>query len=337
MNGNKAFRKADFHFPGVMAGWPSSRDLAVKSEVKLWNAHTAHTMPRTAPKKAVVGGLLVLVDGVHKLLDQRHLILFFTCHKPHHTEFFSCVNPNLNIAFLCEICMINKAKIEQTLRNWAPIRGRITINDLGQVSVSGRVMAYPKPTPGGKIPVEFLYVAHTFHASSNNLTSLENCPQTVGKDFIVAYNQLTSLEGMPQDIRGNVDIGRNQISSLMECPPKIKGYFICRNNLLENFVGGPVEVLGEMDATENPLKSLEGFPTKLQKVYLTYSPSLPLLRTLVCKKVILVPTSGGWKDQNPLLMKVEKILNKYAGQGKRVMFDCQKELEDAGFEENARW
>jgi hypothetical protein len=30
-------------------------------------------------------------------------------------------------------------------------------------------------------------------------------------------------------------------------------------------------------------------------------------------------------------------LNKYAGQGKRAMFDAQKELEDAGFEKNARW
>ena len=233
--------------------------------------------------------------------------------------------------------MIDKAKIEQALRNWAPVRGRVTINDLGQVSVSGNVLSDRSPTPGRKIPVEFLYVAHTFHASSNNLTSLENCPQTVGKDFIVAYNQLTSLEGMPQDIRGNVDIGRNQISSLMGCPPKIKGYFTCRNNLLENFVGGPVEVLGEMDATENPLKSLEGFPTKLEKVYLTYSPSLPLLRTLVCKRVILVSPSGTLKKYNTLHLKVEKILNKYAGKGRREMFWCQKELEDAGFEGNARW
>ena len=233
--------------------------------------------------------------------------------------------------------MIDKAKIERALRNWAPVRGRVTINDLGQVSVSGRVKAYPKPTPGGKIPVEFSYVAHTFHASSNNLTSLENCPQTVGKDFIVAYNQLTSLDGMPQDIRSNVDIARNQISSLVGCPQKIKGHFTCRNNLLENFVGGPVEVLGEIDATENPLKSLEGFPTKLEKVYLTYSPSLPLLRTLVCKRVILASPSDTWKEHNTLLIEVEKILNKYAGQGKRVMFDCQKELEDARFTENARW
>jgi hypothetical protein len=35
--------------------------------------------------------------------------------------------------------------------------------------------------------------------------------------------------------------------------------------------------------------------------------------------------------------QLHKILNSYAGKGKRALFDCQKELEDAGFEENARW
>jgi hypothetical protein len=30
-------------------------------------------------------------------------------------------------------------------------------------------------------------------------------------------------------------------------------------------------------------------------------------------------------------------MNKYAGQGKAAMFDCQKDLEDSGFEGNARW
>jgi hypothetical protein len=36
-------------------------------------------------------------------------------------------------------------------------------------------------------------------------------------------------------------------------------------------------------------------------------------------------------------LTIEGIFYKYAGQGKRALFDCQKELEDAGFEGNARW
>jgi hypothetical protein len=35
--------------------------------------------------------------------------------------------------------------------------------------------------------------------------------------------------------------------------------------------------------------------------------------------------------------QVAKILNKYAGNGIRYLFDCQKDLEDEGFEGNARW
>jgi hypothetical protein len=30
-------------------------------------------------------------------------------------------------------------------------------------------------------------------------------------------------------------------------------------------------------------------------------------------------------------------MKKYEGQGKKALFDCQKELEDAGYEGNARW
>jgi hypothetical protein len=52
------------------------------------------------------------------------------------------------------------------------------------------------------------------------------------------------------------------------------------------------------------------------------------LRCLNAKKL----WSGmGWPHE------VRAILQKYMGQGKRAMFDCQKELEDAGFEGNARW
>ena len=43
------------------------------------------------------------------------------------------------------------------------------------------------------------------------------------------------------------------------------------------------------------------------------------------------------KHSHDLLARVEDIIGQYAGQGRRAMFDCQKALEDAGFEGNARW
>jgi hypothetical protein len=51
---------------------------------------------------------------------------------------------------------------------------------------------------------------------------------------------------------------------------------------------------------------------------------------LLAKEIQLYPKDGKHKT-------AEEILNRYAGQGKRALFDCQKDLEDAGFEGNAKW
>jgi hypothetical protein len=51
---------------------------------------------------------------------------------------------------------------------------------------------------------------------------------------------------------------------------------------------------------------------------------------LLAKEIQLYPENGKHKT-------AEKILNRYAGNGIRYLFECQKDLEDAGFEGNARW
>jgi hypothetical protein len=83
---------------------------------------------------------------------------------------------------------------------------------------------------------------------------------------------------------------------------------------------------------DKPLESLDGFPAQVDEfARLDYSRNLPLLRTLNCREgVILLPVSD---DTN----KVMEIMEPYKGQGKMAIFDCQKDLEDSGFEENARW
>ena len=68
---------------------------------------------------------------------------------------------------------------------------------------------------------------------------------------------------------------------------------------------------------------------------LNYEPDLPLLKTLVANRVEF--TTGKTRVSWDRIMQCQDILNKYAGKGKRVIFDAQKDLEDAGFEENARW
>jgi hypothetical protein len=88
----------------------------------------------------------------------------------------------------------------------------------------------------------------------------------------------------------------------------------------------------------NPLKSLEGFPTKIgNATWITYSEKLPLLRTLAATFVFLELGDSQDPEYGNKLNQVQKILAQYQGKGKRAMFDCQKALEDAGFEENARW
>jgi hypothetical protein len=54
------------------------------------------------------------------------------------------------------------------------------------------------------------------------------------------------------------------------------------------------------------------------------------LRALVAPEIV-------FQNFDPATPPPYHIIKKYAGKGKRAMFDCQKELEDAGFEGNARW
>ena len=121
-------------------------------------------------------------------------------------------------------------------------------------------------------------------------------------------NQLTTLEGAPQSVGGSFSCSGNQLTSLEHAPKIVGRDFWCNNNRL---------------------KSLEGLPAIPGTLFLSYRRKLPLLRCLLAQKVEFVPRQRNKKVQN--------ILNKYAKQGRREMFWCQKELEDAGFPENARW
>ena len=110
----------------------------------------------------------------------------------------------------------------------------------------------------------------------------------------------------------------------------VDGDFWCHNNQLTTLEGAPTSVGGDFRCYHNQLTSLEGMPAVEGTLWLSYSPTLPLLRCLLAKEIQLYPKDRKHKT-------AEKILNRYAGQGKRALFDCQKDLEDAGFEGNAKW
>ena len=96
-----------------------------------------------------------------------------------------------------------------------------------------------------------------FNVAGNSLTSLENGPLVVTKQYSANDNNLTSLEGAPiradrLSIDNNPDLG-----SLSGIADKAYGSFSCANCGLTDLTGLP-KVTKFLDASNNPLKSLDG-------------------------------------------------------------------------------
>jgi len=129
-------------------------------------------------------------------------------------------------------------------------------------------------------------------------------------------------------VTGSFIAGGLALGKLEGAPYWVGIDFSVQNNRLTSTFGGPEHVGRHYKLLGNNLQNLDGLATHIgDSVSFDYHKNLPLLRTLVAKRIWPHP------DQPAL----EKILVKYAGQGKRAMFDCQKELEDAGFDGNAKW
>jgi hypothetical protein len=244
--------------------------------------------------------------------------------------------------------MVDKDAIMALLEKYFKTTGSITIDDKGLVSCTGMVTPKKKLK---RLPVAFDKVGGSFEChdnqlttleggptsvgrhydcSNNQLTTLEGAPTSVGGSFLCSLNQLTTLEGAPTSVGGDFRCRNQQLTTLEGAPTSVGGSFWCDNNQLTTLEGAPTSVGGSFSCRNQQLTTLEGMPTIPGILYLSYSSTLPLLRCLLAKEIQLYPKDGKHKT-------AEKILNRYAGQGKRDLFDCQKDLEDAGFAENARW
>jgi len=215
-----------------------------------------------------------------------------------------------------EITSVDKANIKLLLKRHFYIYGRITIDENGLVSCTGKVYLN-NAIKVNKLPVKFLKVGGFFNCGGNELTSLEGGPQSVGDYFSCSSNELTSLKG---------------------CPHLVRGSFYCDDNQLTSLEGGPQTVGNGFDCNNNPLITLKGLPTRItQDLYLTYSSDLPLMRALVAKQIIF------WDNKDQRVKQIQEVLNKYAGQGKAGMMKCSSELLTLGKElgvdlrQNARW
>jgi len=225
----------------------------------------------------------------------------------------------------------------------------VTIDDEGLVSCTGQVVL-KQVHQHTTLPVAFGSVGGDFYCGFNQLKTLEGAPQTVGGGFYCFTNQLKTLEGAPQTVGGSFSCSSNQLITLEGAPQTVGGSFNCYNNKLTTLEGAPQTVGGGFycfrnqlttlagapqtvgdvfNCSDTPLATLEGIPIKLKLLQLSYSPNLPLLRTLYAQEVEFLP-----KLRDPAVLE---ILNRYAGEGKRGVIRCQKELIAAGFEGNARW
>ncbi len=69
-----------------------------------------------------------------------------------------------------------------------------------------------------------------FFCGTNNLTSLKNCPKTVGGSFYCGHNKLTSLDGAPEYVGGSFYCSFNNLKSLTGAPKFVGGVFSCGFN-----------------------------------------------------------------------------------------------------------
>ena len=212
--------------------------------------------------------------------------------------------------------MVNKREIWQSLKDHFDFdwdSAKVSLD--GKVSIQGDIQLLNLHyTRFEKLPVAFKAVTENLTLDENALVTLEGCPNEVGMSFDCSRNRLKSLRGAPEIVGWN---------------------YYCDHNQLVDLKGAPVYIRNNFNCIGNPLKSLDGFPLKVENAaWVPYLPQLPLLRTLAATFIFLEPADDTHTVEQG---KVQTILNKYAGQGKRAMFDCQKDLEDAGFEDHARW
>ena len=92
------------------------------------------------------------------------------------------------------------------------------IHEDGSVDVNGNIKIHEDDLVNGKLPIKFGYVSGNFYCSYRKLTSLEGCPQDVGRHFNCCWNQLTSLEGCPKGVGGDFYCNNNRLASLEGCP-----------------------------------------------------------------------------------------------------------------------
>jgi hypothetical protein len=136
-------------------------------------------------------------------------------------------------------------------------------------------------------------------------------------------------------VSGNFDCHNNQLSSLEGAPQSVGGAFYCNYNQLTSLVGAPQSVGGDFYCYDNQLTSLVGAPQSVGGIfYCNWAPTLPLLRTVVAKEVVIYKGNNQFKEIMDIL---NSSIKNNPGSYRKAAIDARRKLIDAGFEGNAKW
>jgi len=157
-----------------------------------------------------------------------------------------------------------------------------TINPDDTVDVGGDVMLWNNLGSMKELPIKFGKVSGSFDCGSNNLTTLEGCPNYVGIHFYCGKNKLTTLEGCPKYIGSNFYCYSNNLTTLRGIEKsEIIGDFYCRNNpnippenykyILTTKIGGKIYTGNDdidkiLNTYKNEVKYLHKALSELKKV-----------------------------------------------------------------------
>jgi hypothetical protein len=207
----------------------------------------------------------------------------------------------------------DQTEIEELLKEYFDITGAPTINPDGTVDIEGTCFLKQNKKVN-QLPVKFGKVSGGFYCSDNQLTSLVGAPQSVGGSFNCINNQLTSLDGAPQSVGGSFNCTVNRLISLVGAPQSVGGSFNCMNNQLTSLDGAPQSVGGWF--------------------YCTWSSTLPLLRTVVAKEVVIYKDNSLFKEINDIL---NSSIKDNPGSYRKAALDAKRKIIDAGYKDNAKW
>ena len=142
-------------------------------------------------------------------------------------------------------------------------------------------------------------------------------------------NAIRAMDKMPFKFRliaGHLYLANSNLKSLENSPSEVGGNLWAHNNKIPSLIGMPQKVYGNVSLERNPLISLEGLSLEIGGwVEVTYSPNLPLLRTLVAKSGPILRLPEGPSDEIERQRdEVETIMLRYQGQGKRPCLIAKK-------------